>query len=170
MTRLALQVIVPRQLFDVAQVIRILENSVEGVAKDIKIDFDVTAQAWSDAPKATIKKASGGTTFAVSSRIGSREIIMIDERYGWVNDGVPGRAELTPRKPGGVLVFPANYKAKTTVRSISSQSGGSFGPVIFRKVVRNWPGIKARHFDEEIAKKWNRLLPGVIQRAILSEL
>jgi len=62
---------------------------------------------------------------------------------------------ITPKKPGGVLVFPSVYIPKTRPRGPSySGPGSSSGPTIFAKKVMH-PGIKPRHFEEAWAR-WGK--------------
>jgi len=158
MTKIALEPItIPGGLFDQASFIRVLRNVRAARAKDIKIDFDVTAQTWTNAPKAKIQHI--GDTEAI--------ITMNDDRYVYVNDGTRPH-DIRPRNAPR-LRFQTGYKPKTVVRQIASRSGGSFGPTVYSLGVRH-PGTEGRHFDDEIAKKWNRLLPDIVGRAILAEL
>ncbi len=158
MAKVGLEVIkLPGGLFDETSFRRVIRNIRAARAKDIKIDFDVTTQTWSNPPKAKIELI--GDTVA--------NIFIADERYTWVNEGT--RPHPIPKTGTARLVFQANYKAKTVVRTIASTTGGPFGPTVYARAVEH-PGTEARKFDEVIAEKWNRLLPGIVERAILAEL
>lgn len=158
MAKVGLEVIeLPGGLFDERSFRRVIRNIRAARAKDIKVDFDVTTQTWSDPPKAKIQLV--GDTTAL--------IFIADDRYTFVNEGTKAH-QILPRTASR-LVFQANYKAKTTVGAIASRAGGAFGPTVYSMAVEH-PGTKARKFDDLIAAKWNKLLPGIIDRAILAEL
>jgi len=126
---------------------RVIINTMEARAKDIKIDLKVTTQTWNNKPSFTITRRSFVWTIGTD-----------DDIYKFVDKGTKVRyAVMTP-----------NFQAKTRVNVIGSRKGvGGFSHFNFKKPK---PGIKARNFTKEIAKKWQRLLPNIVERAILSEL
>lgn len=146
-------------LFNPKRLERIIENTVNGLAMDIKADFQVTTQTWSDRPVFKIKKDGIETTLIFTDSL----------IYFWLNDGTRSNYPITPKRPGGSLRFNSKYKSKTRPNNIGSRPGGSSPPVRYAKRVIH-PGIKARKFSKAIAKKWQRLAPNVLQRAISSEL
>jgi len=77
----------------------------------------------------------------------------------WVTEGTkPPKKDIVPKKPGGVLAFPANYKPHTTVRGPGYKGPGtSSGPMVFVKRIKkeNIKGIKARPFIPAIAR-WSK--------------
>jgi len=149
MTRLGLEAVtIGRDLFNTAQVSRIIANTLEGVAKDIEIDFKVTTQTWGHKPGFKIQRPSNTV----------RIIGTGDDIYKYVSGGTRVRfATMTP-----------DFKAKTRVGVIGSGAGR--GGVAYIRRDRPRPGIKARKFDLAIAKKWKGLIKGVFDRALASEL
>jgi len=72
----------------------------------------------------------------------------------WVTQGTKPH-KIRPKKKGGVLAFPANYKPHTTVAGPGYKGPGtSSGPTIFATEV-NHPGTKARPFISAIAR-WSK--------------
>lgn len=136
---------------------RVIENTLHGRAKDVKIDFDVTTQTWSKRPEFHIMKKSYKEFHVYTG----------SDVYFWLNDGTK-RHWVAPRK-ASALAFQGGYSAKSMVRAIASRAGGPHGSFGFSKG-HYVDGIDARKWDEEIAKKWAELLPNIFERAILAEL
>lgn len=150
MTTIKLKPIIPKngELFDVKTLSRIIRNAGEGTAKNIKVDLDAATATFSNAPKAKIDQ-TGEFTW---------EIYLLDQRVNWLNDGTSVRyATMTP-----------NFSAKTVPRLLASRAGA--GGVAFVNKKRPKPGIKPRLWDVTVAEKWQKLLPNVLERAVLSEL
>lgn len=144
-----------RALAEPAKLARALQNTLDSQAKNIQVDFNVTAQTWSHKPSFQIDTPDPYT----------RAIATSDPIYGMVNDGTrphPIHAS------GRVLVFQGGFRSKTLPRSIGSGGGGASGPTVFAKSV-NHPGTKARDFDRAIADKWDKLIGPIMQRAIDAE-
>ncbi len=152
-----IEVIVPRELFNTRELERALNNATKGVLKAAKVDFDVTTQTWTNRPEFVIEQDGVEGEVSTDNKI-----------YKFINDGTRKNYPITPKR-GRFLRFREGYRAKTTPRIIASKSGGSFGPTVFRRRVIH-PGITARLFDTAIAKKWTRLYPNTLQRAIDAEL
>lgn len=154
---MTMKVIIPKQLFNTAQLERAIENALTGSAKAAKVDFDVTTQTWTKRPE-----------FTIDSELGKRTISTDNEIYGYVNDGTVPHI-IAPKKPGGVLAFGVPSGPKTQVRVIGSGAGSKGStPVRTRRVQH--PGTDAREFDQVIKEKWDELLPVTLQRAIDSEV
>lgn len=152
------KVILPKKLIlDAKAMGRVIENTLNATAKDMKIDFDVTAQTWKNKPQFVIETPSPYERIVATGSI----------IYSYVNDGTPPHV-ITPHR-SKLLRFSPFYRAKTSPRSISSGPGGSSGDAVFARRV-NHPGTKAREFDRVIAEKWDRLLPGIFQRAVDSAI
>lgn len=147
----------PGGLFDPAAFRRVVRNVRAARAADIEVDFNTTTATWSNAPKANVEFIGDGEA----------KIFMVDDRYTWVNDGT--RAHVIRPRNASRLVFQANYRAKTIGGFIGSRAGGPFGPTVYSRGVMH-PGTTGRFFDIAIADKWNRLLPAILERAILAEL
>lgn len=146
-----------KKFFDEAAYRRVSRNVRTSRAKAIEVDFNTTTATWSDSPKANVTLIGDDTA----------TIVMLDDRYTWTNDGTAAHV-IRPRN-ASLLVFQSSYKSKTTGGFIGSRSGGSFGPTVYARSVQH-PGTAARKFDQQIADKWNRLLPGIIERSLLAEL
>lgn len=155
---MAMKVILPRKLLNTPGLVRAIENALTGAAKNVKVDFDVTTRTWKNRP-----------TFTIDREPGKRTVSTDDEIYSYVNDGTRPHI-IAPKKPDGVLAFGVPSSPKTAVRVIGS-SKGSRGSTIVRtpKPVRH-PGTDAREFDVTIKDKWDDMLPGILQRAIDSEV
>lgn len=146
----------PKILLDAEALSRAIENTLDNVAKDIKVDFDVTTQTWNERPDFTIEK-----------REGYRFIGTDNEIYGYVNFGT--RAHPIRPLGSGVLRFQTGFRPKTVVRQIKSNAGSHFGPFAAAREVMH-PGTEARAFDEVIKEKWDGLMQNTFQRAIDAEV
>lgn len=135
---------------------RAIENALTGVAKAAKADFDTTTQTWRGRPQ-----------FVIEESPGQRVVGTDDDIYGMLNEGTRPHT-IAPKKK--ILVFKSGYRAKTVPMYIGSRAGGtSGGQVVTRKPVRH-PGTAARKWDEAVGRKWERLFPVTMQRAIDAEL
>jgi hypothetical protein len=123
-----------------------LEKEMRAIHKDVDKDFDSTVQTWEHRVKfdREFKSSSKQIRFATMTA---------DEIYQFVSGGT--RPHRIVPKRAKVLRFPGTYSAKTSPGTIPSGSGGSSGPDVFSKGV-NHPGTKAREFDEQIRRKWER--------------
>lgn len=145
-----LELIMPpgRELFDEAKIKRSISDTRDEISERIAVDFIATVETWSNEPKVQIVKKSNNEA----------EIFIVDKRYTFVNNGTRVRyATMTP-----------DFQAKTVPRIIASGPGQ--GGVAFVSRAHPRPGIKGRFFDEEIAKKWNKLLPEDVDVQVLAEL
>lgn len=123
-----------------------LLNELRSVGRDIRADFEKTTETWEHKPKfeMLISLSQPGPTVLVDTN---------DAVYGYVSKGT--RPHLIFPKRAKALRFPGTYAAKTTPGVIASKPGGSRGAVVYSQGVAH-PGTKARKFDEEIAKKWEK--------------
>ncbi len=102
MTTIRLEPIrIPGGLFDPAAFRRVVRNVRAARAADIEVDFNTTTATWSNSPKANVEFIGDGEA----------KIFMLDDRYGWVNDGT--RAHVIRPRNVSRLVFQANYRSKT---------------------------------------------------------
>lgn len=143
-------------LADPGKLSRVIENALSAAALGVKADFGVTTQTWKHKPR-----------FTVVRKTGERVISTDDKIYQYVDMGT--RAHVIRARGRKPLAFKTGFRAKSTPGKIGSTGGGASGPSVFARVVRH-PGTKARRFSETIAKKWDRELPEITQRAIDSEL
>src|SRR4051794_16967598 len=107
-----MKLIIPKQLIaDPAKLSRALTNALNGVAKDIQVDFKVTTQTWQHKVEFPI----------TSPATYERQIATDDPIYGYVNDGTRAH-DITP-KGGGILRFQTPFTAKTVPNQILSRAG-----------------------------------------------
>lgn len=152
-----LRAIIPTKIIlDPEAMARAIENTLDGVAKDIKVDFDVTTQTWKDRP-----------AFSTEKREGYRSVSTEDEIYGYVNFGTRPHVIMPVR--ARALRFQTGFRPKTRVRFIGSNVGGTSGPFVGARQVQH-PGSEGRAFDETIQSKWDALMQNTFQRAIDSEI
>jgi hypothetical protein len=153
-----MKLIIPKKLIaDPKRMARVLTNGLNGVQKDIKIDFDVTTQGWDEEVEFTTSSPSTWTRRTATS----------NKIYGYVNDGT--RPHRIVPKGGGVLRFNAPFRAKTVPGRIMSGPGSAGGAEVFSRGV-NHPGSAPRNFDKTIKEKWDKQFATVMQRAIDSEV
>lgn len=142
--KLRIEVIRPKgDAIDAKALAQAIETALDGAAEDVKVDFETTTRTW--------KRRPG---FGIKRKDGERLVSTDNDVYLFLNDGTRVR----------YATMTANFSAKTRVRYIGSYVGRGGVAFISRKHPR--PGIKARKFTEEIAKKWTRFLPRIIQRSI----
>lgn len=153
-----MKLIIPKKLIaDPKKLARALTNALNGVAKDIQIDFKVTTQTWEHKP-----------SFPISSPSAYRRIVSTDDEvYSFVNDGT--RPHIIRPKGGGVLVFRTPFRAKTLPNRIASGPGGTGATEAIAREV-NHPGAAPRAFDKAIKEKWDQRFAVIMQRAIDSEV
>ena len=143
-------------MFDVPRLTRAVDNGLDGAAAAAKIDFEVTAQTWTNQPDITIESEPG------RRRIGTDDTI-----YGYVNDGT--KPHLIAPKNKKALSFNTPYGPKTSIGAIQSTAGSrGTNKVTTRKVIHH-PGTAPRKFSDAIQTKWADKLPETLQRAIDSE-
>lgn len=140
------KVIFPKSvLADPRAVVRAVENTLTGVAKNVKVDFDVTTQTWKDRPAFTVTTTPGKRVVATKSDI-----------YRYVSRGTKVR----------YAVMSNPFAPKTRTGYIGSNVGKGGLAFVGKKPL---PGIKAREFEPTIGRKWQKLMPPILQRAIDAE-
>lgn len=77
------------------------------------------------------------------------EVTTTDKIYNFVTGGTRAHI-IRPRRK--FLRFRTGYRSKTSPRVLGSTAGGSFGAFVLSRGVRH-PGIKAREFEQEIARR-----------------
>lgn len=154
-----MKLILPKQLIaDPKKMARALENAMNGMAKDIQIDFQVTVQTWKH--KADFSISSPATY--------TRRVATDSQIYAWVNDGTPAH-DIFP-KPGGILRFTTPFVSKTLPNQIMSRSGSKGTTMAISKRGVHHPGTTARNFDVKIQQKWDKQFGTIMQRAVDSEV
>ena len=152
-TTLTVSVKITGSLINEQNIKRVKKNYLDAMAKNVKIDFDVTTQTWRERAQFTIRP-QGEDARLVSTDVASK----MGKVYAFLNFGTRVRYA-TMTNP---------FAAKTAPKFIGSHPG--IGGLLFvsKKVPR--PGIKAREFDTAINDKWQRLAQGVLQRMVDAEV
>lgn len=154
------KVFVPKDL-GFKNVERAVKNALKNTAKNVDVDFKVVTQTWNHKPGFDTKDISNGSHIGV-------EVSTDDKIFGYVEEGT--KPHIIVPKRGKMLFIPGvNYRAKTRPRYIGSNKGGRDNTFVYTKLVQH-PGTEAREFSETIAKKWQKELPDIVQRAIDSEV
>ncbi len=153
-----MRLILPKKLIaDPAKLTRALINAMNGVAKDIQVDFKTTTQSWEHK-----------VDFPIQQPNAYRRIVATDDEvYGWVNDGTKAH-DIFPKKK--ILVFKTPFKPKTVPNKIMSGPGSKGTNVAISKRGVHHPGTKARKFDVAIKNKWDKEFGVIMQRALDSEI
>lgn len=152
-------VILPkRPVFDAQRQGNVIRNTLTAIAKDIKVDFGVTTQTWSNRPVFII----------VSGERFERKITTDSDIYAMLDDGTKAH-DIKPRRKR-VLRFTGPFRAKTVPNQILSRAGSRGATVIISKNGVRHPGTKPRNWAKTIAVKWRKQAPQIMQRAIAAEL
>lgn len=157
--------ILPKPFF--APAFRIeLEDSMERLAQGILLDFGRTVNTWNTKPEFDLD-----TNF--NANFIEAHVYCDALKQG---DRIRGTRRPNPAPPNLVYYFlnvgtdiryakmSLGFKAKTSVRFIGSTPG--HGGVVKVDVRDPQPGIQARLWDEEIAKKYRRILPSQAEAAL----
>ena len=125
---------------------KVINDTLDALAENVKVDFLVTVQTWSTKPD-----------FVKESENGVRRIYTTNLIYKFVSGGTRVRyATMTP-----------GFMAKTKSGVIGSTAGKGGMMFVSRKFPR--PGIEARKFDIAVREKWIKRVPALLQRMIASE-
>lgn len=136
---------------------RVVSNTMTALAKDIKVDYDVTTQTWNNRPDVEI----------TGSGPDEREIKVDSELYAMLEKGTKAH-DIKPRNKR-ILRFTGPFRAKTVPNQIASRPGSKGATVIISKNGVRHPGTKPRNWSKVIAAKWRKQAPVVMQRAISAE-
>lgn len=145
MATLRMKAVIPKKA-NFKAVMAEVEKEMKAIHKEVDKDFDSTVRTWDNKPKwdKEFKAGSNQIRFATMTA---------NEIYGYVSGGTkPHR--IVPKR-AKVLAFPGTFKAKTSPGTIPSGAGGSSGATVYSKGVMH-PGTKARNFDEQIRRKWEK--------------
>lgn len=132
---------------------------------DMEQDLERITRTWDHKPKFDVR------THATLSR--NRLDVTVetdDQRFVWVSEGT--KDHYVPKSGVATMAF-RPYRAKTRVLFIGSQSGGRYGRTIIRRGRWKVRGIKARKYDEALARRWQpiierRALDGMTSAALAS--
>jgi hypothetical protein len=128
--------------------LRIL-NGLRKEGRIIKKEFEKTTATWKGA-KPTFEIAIGLTGQDAIVLVGPAGNPEGAQKWLWLNDGTKPHVIQAKNVPN--LVFRTNFKPKTKVKTFSSKSG-SISPPWRATPKVNHPGIEARDWTGEIAKK-----------------
>lgn len=145
-------------VFKPREVERVITNTMTALAKDIRVDFDVTTQTWDDRPKATIE----------GSGVSERTIAVEGDLYAMLDKGTKAH-DIKPRRKR-ILRFTGPFRPKTVPNQIASRPGIKGANVIISKHGVRHPGTRPRNWAKTIAAKWRKQAPIVMQRALGAEL
>lgn len=156
---ISIKVVMPKSLkhLDASKYLKAVSNSLNMLAEDILVDFNVTTQTWASRPVFKIKKSDDY----------ERTISTNDSVYFFLNFGT--QPHVIAAKNAKSLSFQGKgFKAKTTPRFIGSGQGRKAQGKYLFPVSVNHPGNTARDFDIAISEKWEKRVPEIVQRAINS--
>jgi hypothetical protein len=152
--------IVPTAFTDANKLRMVVTNQLIMTAKAVKVDFMATTYTWSRQPEFVITRDESTVTVGTDNEI-----------WGMINSGT--RPHIIRVKYAKALRFQwggyGSYKAKTIPRQFRSNKGSIRGGMNYRQQVKH-PGFAAREYTDAIAVKYQKLLPGIIQRAINSAM
>jgi hypothetical protein len=158
MTGVDMQVIVPTKfLRDPIRFERAIENTLDGAAKDIQVDFNVTTSTWNNKPRFYIRRSKG------ERFIGTDGVV-----YKFISGGTRPHI-IKAHTLKGLAFYATGFRPKSRVRYIGANKGQRANKDFRRPMVVHHPGTEAREYPQVIAEKWNKLLPGIFQRAIKAE-
>lgn len=148
-------VILPkRNPFDAKKMRGVITSTLNGTAKAVKVDFDVTTQTWNHRPTFKIESPSEYT----------REISTNDDVYAMLEVGTRPHV-IRPKRPRGILRFTTPFRSKTIPNEIRSRKGSKGNTPVVARLVHH-PGTKPRLWSKVIAKKWQAQIGTTFQRAI----
>lgn len=136
-------ILLPKNQLDPAKLLKVVENSLTAIAKDVKVDFDTTTRTWRKRP-----------VFIVVTSPYKRVVSTDDDVYRFLARGTSIR----------YATMSADFRPKTRSRYIGSNIGKGGAVFISKKYPK--PGIQAREWEDEIKKKWDAEAPVIVQRMI----
>lgn len=143
-----------------ARLTRAVQNTIKNRTMDIYVDFQVTIMTWKHKPH-----------FVIDAKPYRALIYTEDDIYMFVTGGTR-RHPITAVNAPALRFWQGGFQAKSTVKVIGSGPGRR-ADQIYRVVPKPkevmHPGIKAREFEKEIAKKWRKRAPELLQQAINAE-
>lgn len=147
---------VSKTKIDQSKVRKVLRAEGMSIAADMMLDLLVTTATWEHNVKfkRVVEVKGEGITIMVGTD---------DKIWSWLVEGTP--AHLIFPKKAPVLKFRNVYTAKTIPGVLTSKPGGSSGQWRSSKGVIH-PGIKARKWDEALAKQWEKKFPKRVEAAI----
>lgn len=153
-----LKAIVPKRLILSKSILKEVTAAVNSSLDVMQRDFARTTKSWDHKVTFEVNKA------AMSGRSLEGSVGTDDDVFNWVDKGTRPH-EIYPIA-AEVLRFQGGYQSKTTPGVIGSHQGGSSGMFIYAESVHH-PGIAARNFTDEIARRRRGMLESRISAAIL---
>lgn len=144
-------------VFKPQQLERAIQNTLTGVAKDIKVDFGVVTQTWQHKPNFVIDSPSQY----------ERTIATDDEIFGMLDAGTRPH-QIRPKSARGILRFTTPFQSKTLPNQIMSRAGSKGSNQVVARVVQH-PGTAARNWNKVVAEKWRKQVGTIFQRALDAE-
>lgn len=158
--KLRAEAIVPKDMVvDVRKMTKIVDNAMSGAALAAKVDFDTTTRTWRRRPSFKIKKP----------KYGVRDVFTHNEIYMYVSGGTRPHIIRARRRGGRLAFYRSGFRPKTRHQYIGSNKGRMANKDFTRPEAVMHPGTKARELDVAIQRKWDKMLPGILQRAIDAE-
>lgn len=161
MARGILRAIVPSgKLYESARMQMAIHGALDKVGQGMLRTYQEIVSNWKTKVVFAVKVTVNGSQAMV-------EVWTENEIYGYVTEGTKPHI-IVPRR-ARMLRFQTGYRAKTSPRSIKSGAGGAFGDVAFAHLVHH-PGTQARHFERNVMKRYQDVIPAVVQAAITEAL
>jgi hypothetical protein len=158
MPNIRCEAIIPKKLVvDRKRLEKAVENALDLVAENVRVDFEVTTYTWKTKP-----------TFVIATKRGERRVYTGNLIYKFVSGGTKPHV-IKPKKSKYLVFFGNGFRPKTRVNYIGSNKGHAANRnKQFRKYVIH-PGVESRNFEKVIAKKWRKQFPIIMQRSINQE-
>lgn len=150
--------IIPSKLLaDPTRLKRVIENVLDARAADIKVDFKVTTFTWKNKPD-----------FTISTKPGERLIYTTNLIYKFITRGTRPHI-IRARNVRCLRFFRTGFRPKSRVRYIGANKGATASKNLTLVRIVKHPGFPAREFDKEIAEKWQKQLPKMMQQELNKE-
>lgn len=143
-------------------------ETMESLSAGILLDFGKTVNTWANMPDFDIK-------FDVNDRFIEGHVFVDAQKQGDTAAN-PFGGKTLPAPPNLIYYFlnfgtairyatmTRDFTPKTSVRVIGSFPGS--GGLSYVSIFKPRPGIMGRHWDEEIAKKYRRVITNVLRFAL----
>lgn len=137
---------------------RVVENTLDGLAENVRIDFQVTTQTWRRRP-----------AFQVAARPSVRLVFTDNKIYSLLDAGTAPHI-IRPRNARALRFMRTGFQAKSRVRAIRSNKGRAANKdLTIVKSVRH-PGTQAREWADTISEKWQSKIARLFEDAFAYEV
>lgn len=147
-------IIAPNDALGAAAIAKAVQSTLNGVAKAVKVDYNVTQRTWKNKAEFTIEKTDAET------RVVSTDNVI----YGYVEKGTKPHI-IRPRGRRALTWIGTAYRAKTKPGVIGSSQGGNNNSIVYTKLVQH-PGTAARNFTVAIQAKWSKEMVIRMEKAL----